>query len=89
MEIETATEMETDMETESDNTRTWTWNCRTFAKHLIWRHSPNSAVWIFSVVSRRNFQRHYVLLELFHDEKMTCRISKIHTAIATALQPMC
>jgi hypothetical protein len=65
-------EKETDMETETDNTQThtWTWNCATFAKYSIWHNSPCSVIWISSDISWHNFQQHYILLVLFHSEKL-------------------
>jgi hypothetical protein len=60
-----------------------------FAKYEIQRNSYSTA-WMASDISQRNFQWRYILLSPFHDEKkMTSRVSKIHTAIGTALQAIC
>jgi hypothetical protein len=33
-----------------------------FAQYFIWRNCPNSAIWIASEISRRNFQWSYILV---------------------------
>ncbi len=76
MDMDTDTDMDMDMELGN------------FTKYLIQRNSPFSAVWNDFYISRHNFQRQYVLLAPFYDEKMTRRFGKIHTTIETALHMM-
>jgi hypothetical protein len=82
MEPETDMELETGIETETedDNMQTWTWtrtrswNWGTFAKYLIRRNSPYSAIRIAANMSQRNFPRHFLLVEPLRDERMTQKL---------------
>ncbi len=93
MDRETETDMETETETDITIKWTWTltmtWNWGTFGKYLIRYNSPYSAIWIDFTYHSAISNGAIYFYRLFMMKKMTCRFSKIHTPIGTALQTMC
>ncbi len=81
MDTDTDIDTDTDMDMDTDRDMDMDMELGTFTKYLIQRNSPYSAVRNDFNISRRNFQRQYVLSAPFYDEEMTRRFWKIHTAI--------